>query len=133
MASLRQVSIRLAIATAALGLSAWPASAGWGGGNIWLSCSNGQTYALSARAVAVDGGTVTLIGAKDIQSDLAPDATKLYAMNCANFTVAILEEGDLVLDFDDELVAGSVITHDGRILSERVAASLPVPAEERPR
>ena len=34
-------------------------------------------------------------------------------MNCANFAALIVKEGDLVLDFDDELVAGSVVTHDG--------------------
>jgi H+-translocating NAD(P) transhydrogenase subunit alpha len=81
---------------------------------------------------------VTLIGARDIQSDLAPDASKLYAMNCANFAALILKEGELVLDFEDELVAGSAVTHGGRIVNERVAAaivpaaaSVPAPAEGR--
>lgn len=74
--------------------------------------------------VAVTGGTVTLIGARDLPSDLAPDASKLYAMNCANFAALLLKEGETVLDFDDELVAGSAITHDGRIVNERVAAAL---------
>ena len=82
------------------------------------------------RTVAVDGGAVTLIGAGDIQSDLAPDASKLYAMNCANFTALLLQEGETVLDFDDELVAGSAITHDGRIVNERVAAALAPPVAE---
>ena len=76
-------------------------------------------------AVAVNGGAVTLIGARDIQSDLAPDASKLYAMNCANFAALILKEGELVLDFEDELVAGSAVTHGGRIVNERVAATVP--------
>ncbi|KQZ83264.1 NAD(P) transhydrogenase subunit alpha [Microbacterium sp. Root166] len=76
------------------------------------------------REVPVTGGTVTLIGARDLPSDLAPDATKLFAMNCANFAGLLLKEGETVLDFDDELVAGSAITHDGRIVNERVAAAL---------
>ncbi|MDY0910903.1 NAD(P) transhydrogenase subunit alpha [Microbacterium sp. CFBP9034] len=88
------------------------------GGNIEGSVAGER------RRVAVEGGAVTLIGARDIQSDLAPDASKLYAMNCANFTALLLKEGETVLDFDDELVAGSAITHDGRIVSERVAAAL---------
>ena len=45
-------------------------------------------------------------------------------MNCANFAALLLKEGETVLDFDDELVAGSAITHDGRIVNERVAAAL---------
>jgi len=74
------------------------------------------------RAVEVTGGVVTLIGARDIQSDLAPDASKLYAMNCTNFAGLIMKEGNIVLDFDDELVSGSVVTHDGAVVNERVAA-----------
>ena len=74
------------------------------------------------RLVEVTGGVVTLIGARDIQSDLAPDASKLYAMNCTNFAGLIMKEGNIVLDFDDELVSGSVVTHDGAVVNERVAA-----------
>ncbi len=86
------------------------------GGNIEGSVAGER------RAVEVSGGVVTLIGARDIQSDLAPDASKLYAMNCTNFAALIMKEGDIVLDFDDELVSGSVVTHDGAVVNERVAA-----------
>ncbi len=75
-------------------------------------------------SIPVTGGAVTLIGARDIQSDLAPDASKLYAMNCANFAALIVKEGELVLDFDDELLSGSVVTRDGAIVNERVAATV---------
>ena len=43
-------------------------------------------------------------------------------MNCANFTALLSKEGNLVLDFADELVSGSAVTHDGAIVNERVAA-----------
>ena len=33
-----------------------------------------------------------------------------------------MKEGNIVLDFDDELVSGSVVTHDGAVVNERVAA-----------
>lgn len=88
------------------------------GGNIEGSVAGERVQ------VAVVGGTVTIIGARDLPSDLAPDASKLYAMNCANFAALLLNEGETVLDFDDELVAGSAITRDGRIVNERVAAAL---------
>ena len=90
------------------------------GGNI-----EGSVAGRAPRGRGRRAARVTLIGARDIQSDLAPDASKLYAMNCANFAALILKEGELVLDFDDELVAGSAVTHDGRIVNERVAARQP--------
>jgi NAD(P) transhydrogenase subunit alpha len=98
------------------------------GGNIEGSVAGEQ------KAVAVEGGIATLIGVKDIQSDLAPDASKLYGMNLANFAALTVKEGELVLDFDDELIAGSAVTHGGQIVNERVAAALqpaPVAAEGR--
>jgi len=73
------------------------------------------------RRIPVDGGEVTLIGARDIQSDLAPDASKLLSMNYANFTALLVRDGELALDFDDELVSGCAATHGGRIVHDRVA------------
>ncbi|WP_404433849.1 NAD(P) transhydrogenase subunit alpha [Microbacterium lacus] len=80
------------------------------------------------QRIAVDGGEVTLIGACDITSDLAPDASKLLAMNYANFLLPMLHEGNLVLDFDDELVGGSAVTHAGAVRNDRVREALEVPA-----
>ena len=34
-----------------------------------------------------------------------------------------MKEGNIVLDFDDELVSGSVVTHDGAVVNDRVAAA----------
>ena len=47
------------------------------------------------RAVEVNGGTATLIGARNIHSDLPVDASKLLGMNYANFLVPLLREGTL--------------------------------------
>ena len=47
-----------------------------------------------------------MIGVKDIQSDLAVDASKLLAMNVANFVTALTVDGDVSPDFSDELVSG---------------------------
>ena len=88
------------------------------GGNIEGSVAGER------HTVEVAGGTVTLIGARDIASDLSPDASKLFAMNCANFAALLIREGELVLDFEDELVAGSVVTRDGVVVNERVGAAL---------
>jgi hypothetical protein len=56
MVTLRQMSL-FAVVAAVLGAAGSPANAG--AGNLSLSCSNGHTYALSPRAVAVDGDLVT--------------------------------------------------------------------------
>ena len=61
MITLRQLSA-WAVAAVALGLTALPANVAnaWSGtSSLSLTCSNGRTYGLSPRAVAVDGDLVT--------------------------------------------------------------------------
>ena len=51
---------------------------------------------------------------------MAAHASQLYAKNLENFIDLItIEEGGLDLDFDDEVVAGACLTHDGEIRNER--------------
>ena len=49
-----------------------------------------------------------------------PHASQLYAKNIENLLGLLVdEEGELKLDFDDEVVAGACITHEGEIRNER--------------
>lgn len=70
---------------------------------------------------AVDGGTVTVIGIRDVHSELAVDASKLLAMNVANFVAVLTVNGSIDPDFSDELVSGSCLTQGGAIVHPRLA------------
>ena len=72
----------------------------------------------------VAGGDVTVIGIKDIHSELAADASKLLAMNFANFLAALTVNGTVVPDFGDELVSGSCLTHAGAVVHPRITELL---------
>ncbi|MCZ2443536.1 MAG: NAD(P) transhydrogenase subunit alpha, partial [Flavobacteriales bacterium] len=49
------------------------------------------------------------------------DASKLYGKNILNFLQLIIDkEGNLNLNWEDELVKGSCITHEGKIVHERM-------------
>ena len=51
---------------------------------------------------------------------MATHASQLYAKNVENLLgLLVSEEGELNLDFDDEIVAGACITHEGEIRNER--------------
>lgn len=88
------------------------------GGNVEASIP-GEQVRFSAVA-----GEVTVIGIKDIHSELAVDSSKLLAMNFANFLTALTVDGSVVPDFSDELVTGSCLTHDGAIVHPRVTELL---------
>jgi NAD(P) transhydrogenase subunit alpha len=51
---------------------------------------------------------------------MATHASQLYAHNVDNLLGLLVDdEGKLKLDFDDEIVAGACITHEGEIVNER--------------
>jgi NAD(P) transhydrogenase subunit alpha len=52
------------------------------------------------------------------------DASKLYGKNMLNFLQLIIsKEGAVNLNWEDDLVKGSCITHDGQVVHERVKVS----------
>ncbi len=60
-----------------------------------------------------------MIAPANLASDMAAHASQLYAKNIENLLGLLIgEDGQLNLDFDDEVVAGACITHDGEIRGE---------------
>jgi NAD(P) transhydrogenase subunit alpha len=50
------------------------------------------------------------------------DASKLYGKNVLNFLQLIItKDGALNLNFEDDLVKGTCVAHDGKITNERIA------------
>jgi NAD(P) transhydrogenase subunit alpha len=69
-------------------------------------------------------GAVTLLGPLNVPSALAQHASELYAKNLLNLLTLIVKEGALVLDFEDEVIAGTTLTHAGQIRNEAVRHAL---------
>ncbi|NUS35607.1 MAG: Re/Si-specific NAD(P)(+) transhydrogenase subunit alpha [Pseudarthrobacter sp.] len=69
-------------------------------------------------------GVVTLVGLKDPASAMASDASRLYAKNVANLLALLVRDGAPALDFNDEVVAGACLTHDGTVRHQPTAALL---------
>jgi NAD(P) transhydrogenase subunit alpha len=85
-----------------------------------------------AETVVSDNG-VKVIAPANLPSDMPAHASQLYAKNVENLLgLLVTEEGELSLDFDDEVVAGACITHEGEIKHERAreAAGVGAPAAE---
>jgi NAD(P) transhydrogenase subunit alpha len=63
---------------------------------------------------------VRVIAPLNLPSEMATHASQLYAKNVENLLRLIVgEEGALAVDFDDEVVAGACLTHEGEIKNER--------------
>jgi H+-translocating NAD(P) transhydrogenase subunit alpha len=81
--------------------------------------SGGNCELTRAGETVVEGG-VKVIAPTNLASEMATHASQLYAKNVDNLLgLLVAEDGSLKLDFDDEIVAGACITHDGAIVNER--------------
>jgi len=63
---------------------------------------------------------VAILGPINIPSSLAINASEMYARNLINLLSLMIKEGALNLDWNDEIIAGSVVTHEGIIKNETV-------------
>lgn len=88
------------------------------------SATGGNTPFTKNNETIVHNG-ITILGNSNLPSTMPFDASKLYGKNVLNFLQLILtKEGAINLNFDDDLVKGSCITHGGAIVNDRVKALL---------
>ncbi|XOB98097.1 Re/Si-specific NAD(P)(+) transhydrogenase subunit alpha [Deinococcota bacterium DY0809b] len=81
-----------------------------------LAAESGGNCEVTQPGETVQVGDVRVVGPLNLPSALAVHASEMYAKNLHNFLELILtEEGGLELDWDDEILAGSVLVHDGEI------------------
>jgi NAD(P) transhydrogenase subunit alpha len=64
---------------------------------------------------------VTIIGNSNLPARMPSDASKLYGKNVLNFLQLIIDkEGNINLNWEDDLVKGSCITHNGEVVHEKM-------------
>jgi H+-translocating NAD(P) transhydrogenase subunit alpha len=82
------------------------------GGNVEGSVP-GQT-------IVADNG-ITIVGADNLPSSMAAAASTMYARNISTLLLYMAKDGQLTADLTDELVAGVVITHNGKVVHPELA------------
>jgi H+-translocating NAD(P) transhydrogenase subunit alpha len=85
-----------------------------------LAAETGGNCELSKPGETVEENGVKIIGPVNLPSEMAPNASALYAKNLQNLVELMIDdEGNLRLDMNDEVVAGACLTNDGEIVNER--------------
>jgi len=91
---------------------------------IDLAASTGGNCELTKNNEIVEVNQIKIIGNSNFSSEIPSDASKMYGNNIINFMRLIIDdEGNLKLDFKDEIVAGTCITHNKEIINERVKSN----------
>jgi H+-translocating NAD(P) transhydrogenase subunit alpha len=94
---------------------------------IDLAASTGgnTAYTKNDETVVING--VSIVGNSALAADMPSDASKLYGKNILNFVQLIIDkDGEINLNFEDDLVKGTCVAHSGVITNERVEATLKV-------
>jgi NAD(P) transhydrogenase subunit alpha len=58
---------------------------------------------------------VTIIGPIRLAGTVPVHASQMYSRNITSFALLMLKEGKLVLDFKDDIIRDSCITHEGQV------------------
>ncbi len=69
-------------------------------------------------------GETLVIGPTHIASRMPVHASEMYAKNLFNFISPFIKEGALALDWEDEVMSGTCLTHAGEIRHARVKTAL---------
>lgn len=90
---------------------------------IDLAASTGGNCELSKNDETVIYNGISIIGQSNYPAQMPVDASLMFGKNAFNFIKLLIgEQGELILNFEDEIVKNTCITHAKEIYNERVKA-----------
>jgi NAD(P) transhydrogenase subunit alpha len=90
-----------------------------------IAAEQGGNCELTRAGETVDHNGVRIIGAVNLPAHLGYNASEMYSRNLFNFLKpAINKNGDLEIDWNDEVFAQSCLTHGGEIKHEQTRSSM---------
>jgi NAD(P) transhydrogenase subunit alpha len=88
---------------------------------IDLAAATGGNAAATKNNETIQYKEITIVGNSNLPSGMPWDASKLYGKNILNFlNLMIDKDGNWNLNFEDDLVKGTCITHGGNVVNDRV-------------
>jgi NAD(P) transhydrogenase subunit alpha len=89
-----------------------------------MAADSGGNVAGSRPGETVVTHGVSIVGTIDLASRMPVHASEMYSKNLFNFISPFIKAGELQLDWNDEIIAGSVFTHERQIQHEGVKKAL---------
>ena len=80
-----------------------------------LAAETGGNCELTRPGETIDVGGVSILGPLNLASSMPAHASQLYARNISALLGHLAPEGELVLDWDDEITAGACVTRKAAV------------------
>ncbi|MCH7598709.1 MAG: Re/Si-specific NAD(P)(+) transhydrogenase subunit alpha [Myxococcales bacterium] len=74
------------------------------------------------KDIVVNG--VTIIGHTNLPSEVPAHASQMYSKNLTTFLGHLLDDGKLVIDREDEITSGTLVSYRGEVVSEMIRSRL---------
>jgi NAD(P) transhydrogenase subunit alpha len=92
-----------------------------------IAAEQGGNCELTKAGETVLHGSVKILGPVNLAATLPYHASEMYSRNLFNFLKPALPKGELVIDWNDEVFAGAVLTHEGQIKHEATRTAIEGP------
>ena len=86
-----------------------------------LAAETGGNCELTSPGEVIQAHGVTIVGALNLPSQMPLHASQMYARNIQAVLDHLIVDGALQLDFEDEITADAIVTHDGRVTTRLLA------------
>ncbi|MFC1953277.1 Re/Si-specific NAD(P)(+) transhydrogenase subunit alpha [Chloroflexota bacterium] len=80
-----------------------------------LAAETGGNCELTKPGEDIEENGVIICGPLNLPSDMALQASQLYSRNISGLLLLMIKEGKLNLDFEDAIIEGCCVTHEGEI------------------
>jgi NAD(P) transhydrogenase subunit alpha len=92
-----------------------------GGVIVDLAAEAGGNCELTVKGDTVERNGVSIMGPLNLPGGMPVHASQMYAKNMQAFLALLVDkDGKLKLDFSDEIIKGTCVTHEGRIAHDGV-------------
>ncbi|MCA8998593.1 MAG: Re/Si-specific NAD(P)(+) transhydrogenase subunit alpha [Planctomycetaceae bacterium] len=95
-----------------------------------LAAERGGNCALTKPGETIEVHGVTILGPLNVPSDIPKHASQMYSNNVTTFLKLLInKEGKLTLNLSDEVVKGTLVTHQGQVVHPLVRQVAGLPEE----
>jgi H+-translocating NAD(P) transhydrogenase subunit alpha len=85
-----------------------------------LAAEQGGNCAYTEAGKSIDRHQVMVIGTINLPASVPVHASQLYSKNISTLLLYLIKDGVLNLDFDDDIVSSTCVTHQSKICHDRV-------------
>ena len=97
-----------------------------------LAAERGGNCELTELDKTVVKHGVTILGPADLPSTVPFHASQMFAKNCTNFLKELTKDGQLAIDMENEIHAGTLLTRDGEVMHPQIRELLGITNEASP-